>query len=62
MTNLVETILGECKLKLSQPSGIESSLDDVFDGDHCRPFHNLRTAYQQTKFIKNNLPYVVSSS
>lgn len=35
------------------------SLEDIFHGDHCIPFSNVRSAYQQKQFIMNNLPYVV---
>lgn len=35
-------------------------IDDLFNNMDLQPFRNLRTAYQQTQFIKTRLPYVVS--
>ena len=34
-------------------------INEAFNGDHCHPFMNVLSAYQQKQFIKNNLPYVV---
>ena len=63
MTCIIEQVLTVCKSKLCDTPGYDSSslpMDEIFNGDHCRPFLNLRTAYQQDKFIKSNLPYVVN--
>ena len=66
VTNLFDNVLSICKAKLCEElevAGIDGHslpLDEVFNGVHCHPFHNLRNAYQQAQFIKSRLPYVVS--
>ena len=68
MTNLTDYILDSCKTKICRmmdENEIEMTslnLDEVFSGSHCQPFENLKTAHQQSQFVKYKLPYVVSVS
>uniref|UniRef100_A0A1X7V8I2 Uncharacterized protein n=1 Tax=Amphimedon queenslandica TaxID=400682 RepID=A0A1X7V8I2_AMPQE len=64
ITTLLHTVLNVCESKLLDKlngAGINCDpmiINEAFDGDHCHPFMNVLSAYQQKQFINNNLPYV----